>query len=131
MEDKTKYEESVAQHSGLEPVSDIDEQLVRQFFAEQTAEIPDNGFTQRVISRLPRRSEQWLNRLWIALCTLAGVILFMAGCGWNGIFGTLRGLWADASTTDWTLWQNPVMIYTMIVAVILGITSHELMEAKY
>ena len=99
MEDKTKYMESVAQSSGLEPVSDIDEQLVRQFFAEQTAEIPDNGFTQRVISRLPRRSEQRLNRLWTALCTLAGVILFM--------------------------------IYTMIVVVILGITSHELMEAKY
>ena len=131
MENKMKYEDSIAQGSGLGPVTDIDEQLIRKFFAEQTAEIPDNGFTLRVMNRLPGRSEQWLNRLWIALCTIVGVVVFFVGRGWSGILGTLRGLWADTATTDWTLWQNPLIIYSMVIFVILAITSHELMEAKY
>ena len=131
MENKTKYNDPLAQSSDLDNVSTADEQLIRQFFTERMSEIPDDGFTQRVMNRLPSRTEQWLNRLWIAFCTIAGIVLFVAGCGWRGIWGTLRGLWADVATADWTLWQNPVMIYSMAIFVILAITSHELMEAKY
>ena len=66
MENKTKYNDPLAQSANLDNVSTADEQLIRQFFTERMSEIPDDGFTQRVMNRLPSRTEQWLNRLWIA-----------------------------------------------------------------
>ena len=35
---------------------ETDDKLIRAFFAEQKQEIPDNGFSRRVMNRLPCRT---------------------------------------------------------------------------
>ena len=34
---------------------ETDDKLIRAFFAEQKQEIPDNGFSRRVMNRLPHK----------------------------------------------------------------------------
>lgn len=53
---------------------DKDELLVRKFFDENNVELPDNGFSNRVMRRLPDRTRR-LNRIWTGICILAGVLM--------------------------------------------------------
>ncbi len=54
-----------------------DEQLLQQFFTEASRQtIADNGFSQRVLHRLPPRVN-WFCRLWTLGCLLAAVIVFV------------------------------------------------------
>ena len=48
-----------------------DELLVRKFFEENKIEIPDAGFSRRVMRRLPDRTRR-LNRNWTAICVAVG-----------------------------------------------------------
>lgn len=53
---------------------DRDELLVRKFFEENKVELADDGFSQRVMRRLPDRTRR-LSRIWTAVCTLAGILM--------------------------------------------------------
>ena len=53
---------------------DRDELLVRKFFEENKVELADDGFSQRVMRRLPDRTRR-LSRIWAAVCTLAGILM--------------------------------------------------------
>lgn len=45
------------------------EQLLQQFFSEAAQQtIADNGFTERVMSRLPVRNMKLFTRIWTACC---------------------------------------------------------------
>ena len=58
-----------------------EEQLIGRFFAENTVELQDCGFTNRVMRRLPDRSV-CLNRIWTAICLVAAVAVFILTKGW-------------------------------------------------
>ena len=50
--------------------------LLRQLFSEAAQQtIEDNGFTERVMRRLPVRVN-WFTRLWTAFCILLALLLF-------------------------------------------------------
>ena len=53
-----------------------DELLVRKFFDDNQIDVPDNGFSRRVMRRLPGRARR-LNRVWTAVCAVVGVVLFV------------------------------------------------------
>lgn len=54
-----------------------DEQLLQQFFNEAAQQtIADNGFTEQVMSQLPRRSMKWFTRIWTTCCILIAAIFF-------------------------------------------------------
>ena len=56
---------------------DDNEQLLRQFFSEASQQqIADEGFSERVMRKLPSRIN-WFNRLWTAFCILVFVVLFI------------------------------------------------------
>lgn len=57
-------------------IDDRDELLVRKFFDGCKADVPDGGFSRRVMRRLPDR-ERRLNRIWTAVCAAVGVVLFV------------------------------------------------------
>ena len=48
------------------------ELLVAQFFKDNAFDLPDNGFSERVINRLPKR-RLWLSRAWTFICFWACV----------------------------------------------------------
>lgn len=57
-----------------------DELLVRKFFEENKIEIPDAGFSRRVMRRLPDRTRR-LNRIWTAICVAVGVVMCVNSIG--------------------------------------------------
>ena len=62
---------------------DRDELLVRKFFEDNAVEVPDDGFTRRVMRRLPDR-ERRLSRIWAAVCAVAGVLMLLK-FNWLGV----------------------------------------------
>ena len=59
------------------------EQLLKQFFSEAAQQkIEDNGFTERVMRRLPMRVN-WFTRLWTAFCILVALLVFTLFHGWE------------------------------------------------
>jgi uncharacterized membrane protein YcjF (UPF0283 family) len=61
-----------------------DNQLLEKFFQEaRQTEIPDNGFTQRVMQHVPDRKTQRLSRLWTTFCIVVAAVLFVLLRGWE------------------------------------------------
>ncbi len=59
------------------------ERLLQQFFSEAASQqIADNGFTERVIRRLPSRIN-WFTHLWTLFCVVTFAVLFVAFRGWE------------------------------------------------
>ena len=83
---------SEAENPGEE--SSYDELLESFFSQARTQEIADNGFTERVMHRLPDRAQQ-LSRLWTLFCLALGIVLvvvFMMFQGWLPVVLWLNNL---------------------------------------
>jgi polyferredoxin len=117
MEDKIK--EACRETVTNEPIMimEEDETLVNSFFTGHQMEVPDNGFTHRVMRNLPKSSWQ-KNRIWTIFCIVLGVVLLYYGKVWHTLLGTISGLWADAST-NMIYQQNPLMIYLTVIALLM------------
>lgn len=71
-------------------MTENDERLLEQIFAtERQHEIPDNGFSRRVMHRLPNRSNL-LATVWSAFCFLLAAILFVSLEVWKPIWEVFR-----------------------------------------
>ena len=96
----------------LEPLSATDDQLLQAFFADnRMEEIPDDGFSDRVMQALPGlepektvlplEQEQALAKrlrlehLWTAVCVAVGIIAAVLCQGWEQIQGWLYGMKID------------------------------------
>lgn len=53
-----------------------DDELLMQFFSAAKQEIPDNGFSEKVMQRLPQRARR-MNRIWSTICFAAGMAIFL------------------------------------------------------
>ncbi|MBP5338735.1 MAG: DUF5056 domain-containing protein [Prevotella sp.] len=97
----------------IKPTLDAsDEHLLERFFSEASQQtIADNGFTQRVMRSLPDRS-MLLSRLWTALCTVAGIGLFVGYKGWQPILTAIRSL-VNTPLTD----VHPIPVFIAVGAI--------------
>lgn len=57
-----------------------EEQLLEHFFAETKIDLPDNGFTERVMDNLTQTVRR-CNYIWTVVCLLAAIILFLSSDG--------------------------------------------------
>ena len=90
----------------IEPLSASDEQLLQAFFADNRMdEVPDDGFSNRVMQALPALEQEKtvpafeqeqalakrrrLEHLWTAVCVAIGVIAAVVCQGWEQIQGWL------------------------------------------
>lgn len=64
-----------------------DDQLLEQFFSSFKRDIPDDGFSHKVMRRLPLRAKR-VNAAWSIFCLMVGVALFIV---FNGL-GDLRAI---------------------------------------
>ena len=88
----------------LEPLSATDDQLLQAFFADnRMEEIPDDGFSDRVMQALPGLEQEKtvlaleqekalakrrrLEHLWTAACVAVGVVAAVVCQGWEQIQG--------------------------------------------
>lgn len=87
----------------IEPLSASDEQLLQAFFADnKMEEVPDDGFSDRVMQALPDLEQEKalakrrrLEHLWTAACVAVGVIAAVVCQGWEQIQGWLFSMKID------------------------------------
>lgn len=77
------------------------DKLLKTFFAENRQEIADNGFSRRVMRRLPNGLNH-LASLWTGLCFVLAVVLFVCMDGLQLIGDTLRETWNVALESSLT-----------------------------
>lgn len=70
-------------------MTENDDKLLSAFFAGHRQEIADNGFSRRVMHRLPDRSRR-LAQLWSICCFTLALVLFITLDGLQLILGTLH-----------------------------------------
>ena len=62
-----------------------DEKLLQTFFADCQTEIPDNGFSEKVMASLPAEKSIRLEHIWLAVCLFLGIAAFVVENGWSSI----------------------------------------------
>ena len=112
-------------------MTENEDKLIEKLFQEAAQlQIADDGFTERVMERLPqnRVSTQWLSRLWTLFCVVTAVVLFFLLDGWESLKNSLwylveTGLtWLSvvvttAPTAD--LHLDPVLVLLLLVFVLV------------
>ena len=87
----------------LEPLSATDDQLLQAFFADnKMEEVPDDGFSDKVMQALPALEQERalvkrrrLEHLWTAVCMAIGVIAAVVCQGWEQILGLFYNMKID------------------------------------
>ena len=69
--------------------NDYKDNLLEDFFAANRHEVADDGFTRRVMRRLPQRHNR-LAQAWNVLCILLVAVLFVAAGGVQMVWATLQ-----------------------------------------
>ena len=79
-----------------------DEQLLQSFFADCRMDIPDDGFSDRVMQALPSSEmekevakRRRLEHLWTAACVAIGIVAAIVCQGWEQIQSFLYGMKID------------------------------------
>lgn len=91
-----------------------DELLVRRFFDENRIVVPDNGFSHRVMRRVPDKTRH-ISRIWTAICSVVAILFFIRNDVFTMLYGTLIGSASDIMTND-AVQQSPLLIVISIVA---------------
>ena len=75
--------------------------LLNNLFAEAAkTEIADNGFSRKVMRRLPSRAER-MSRIWTCVCTMAAVVLRTYFKAWNYIFDWAVNVVCVSHSINW------------------------------
>ena len=53
-----------------------EERILERFFAESKTDLPDDGFTRRVMDSLPQKARR-RNFVWTMVCVLAAAAFFL------------------------------------------------------
>ena len=86
--------------------------LLQQFFSEAASQqIADNGFTERVMQRLPSRMN-WFVRIWNTVCIVLFAVLFVVFRGWDLLAVQLEVMLRTMSTHSFSI--NLLMVFTIV-----------------
>lgn len=132
----------------FEPLSATDDQLLQAFFADnKMEEVPDDGFSDRVMQALPGLEQEQalakrlrLEHLWTAACVAVGVVAAVVCQGWEQIQGWLFSMKIDFLLTGSralthladaiTPTQNLLMMLAGIVVLVMVWGYNELADAR-
>ena len=132
----------------LEPLSATDDQLLQAFFADnRMEEIPDDGFSDRVMQALTSLEQEKalakrrrLEHLWTAACVAVGVVAAVVCQGWEQIQGWLFSMKIDFLLTGSRALthladaipqtQNLLMMLAGIVVLVMVWGYNELADAR-
>ena len=132
----------------LEPLSAADDQRLQAFFADnRMEEIPDDGFSDRVMQALPAFDQKQavakrrrLEHLWTAACVAVGIVAAVVCQGWEQIQGWLFSMKIDFLLTGSralthvadaiTPTQNLLMMLAGLLVLIVVWGYNELADAR-
>ena len=93
-----------SQHPSPNTQKSADDLLLEQFFqAARTEQLPDNGFTHRVMTRVAATdpmSASRLSWLWTAACIVVALIVFTLMGGWNIVMAGIVSVLTTMPTTS-------------------------------
>jgi TRAP-type mannitol/chloroaromatic compound transport system permease small subunit len=93
------------------------ERLLQQFFSEAASQqIADNGFTERVMQRLPLRTN-WFVRIWNTVCILLFTVLFVVFRGWDLLIVQFEVMLRTAATQTFSV--NLMMVFAIVFGLLL------------
>lgn len=130
-----------------EQLTKADEQLLQSFFADCQTELPDDGFSDRVMAALPSleaekavAKRRRMEHLWTLVCIAIGIIGAVVCQGWEQIQGLLfsmkidfllsgsRALTHAADTLGHSQNWGMVLMGCLVLAMVWG--YNEFMDAK-
>ena len=86
--------------------------LLKQFLSEASKQtIADDGFTKRVMQRLPS-STNWFTRLWTAGCIAVFAVLFVVFHGWELLAAHFEVMLRTTLAESFSV--NPLMLATVL-----------------
>ena len=85
----SRAKEKMATYLKQMVMTENNDKLLIDFFAENRQEIPDNGFTRRVMRHLPDRTRR-ISQVWVTFCFTLALVLFFVFDGLQQVLGTLR-----------------------------------------
>lgn len=97
-----------------------DDNAISMFLKEQKQEIPDNGFSRRVMRSLPDRSNR-LNKIWCGICIIISIGLFFIFNGFEVIFNILREIFTSSMSHSFSALNQQTLLLTGGVILFLGI----------
>ena len=97
-----------------------DEQLLGAFFSENTISVPEDDFAERVMRRLPERTNR-MARIWTWLCVIAGVVFLIATKSWLTIYTLLKNMLLGINTEQLShVNLAPYILAMLIISVLMG-----------
>ena len=107
-----------------------DDELVAMFFDENRQDLADDGFSQRVMHRLPSHSVR-LSRIWTLVCSIAGIAFFFVTDGIGQLkhvlFNAIGHFVGFLSSVDFHGW-SPLMIIVAI-GLLMGFFAWNIAES--
>lgn len=95
------------------------DKILRNFFTENKQDIADNGFSRRVMRRLPDRSYR-LARLWSAFVAAVATVLFIWLDGLEAAWGTIKEVFIGMINHGTTSLDPKSMIIAAVVLLFMA-----------
>lgn len=95
-----------------------DKKIISLFEEYARKEIPDDGFSRRVMRELPSSDyvyKQRLNRIWAIVCTAAGIALFFFSDGFAMLKRLVSNFVIDAFTSAISIDVSGVSVVMMVM----------------
>ena len=108
-------------------MEEIDDKQIGNFLAAGKREIPENGFTRRVMRRLPDRSRR-LSQVWTACAFVLATVLFVVFDGVQMLGNALRETFRNV-VADEALSIDPKALM-VAVAVLFYLGCHKLLAEE-
>ncbi|MBR5657151.1 MAG: DUF5056 domain-containing protein [Prevotella sp.] len=108
-----------------------DDELIMMFFEDNRVELPDDGFSKRVMAQLPSRMVK-LSRLWTAACWVVGIVAFIVFKGWHQLGLLFQNAWGNLvgalSSMD-LITVSPAIIW-MSLMILVSLAFYELVRSE-
>lgn len=107
---------------------DKDDVLLKRLFDQQKKMVvEDNGFSRRIMERLPHRSIFPWATLWNVLCSGAAIVLFISLDGFRLLWESLHEVFTQMAANNSLLAIDP-KVWMVAGAVLLCLFYHKLMQ---
>lgn len=109
-------------------MTDNDDKLLMKFFTKERQEIADNGFSERVMRRLPDHSQR-LSAIWSTLGYALAIMLFIATGGLHAVVKAVMQTFGNMIQNGMPQLELPAAV--TVIAVLTALFCHKVTSLDY
>ena len=113
-------------------MTERDDEMLMRFFEEHKQELLEEGFSARVMQKLPCEAIRTYNRLWTLFCCVAGLALVFFTRGWEQVAHAGRNVGSQLYETLLSVnlsGFSPLVVFVAVMT-FLGVTVYNLSLLK-